>query len=92
MLQGLDEWMPRSEHAYTAEDHVSVANAMEHDASLVYEVSRRLRRTSCLEKPRETLSILFYFIKPLFASEVASYTQVEGVRRRGGSCDRQLRS
>ncbi|CAM9289793.1 unnamed protein product, partial [Scytosiphon promiscuus] len=32
-------WAPRSDRAYTAADHASVANAREHDASLVYEIA-----------------------------------------------------
>lgn len=36
LLQGM--WIPRSEDAYTAKDQLSVTNAIQHDASLVYEV------------------------------------------------------
>lgn len=39
MMGSGNQWVPRSARAYTAADHASVANAREHDASLVYEIS-----------------------------------------------------
>lgn len=39
----LTQWVPQSDQAYTAADHVSVVNAREHNASLVYEVRVKLQ-------------------------------------------------